>query len=191
MNWCAWFLLSLALASPACAESYKIDPQDSQIGFSVRHLLGSARGEFHQFSGAISVDREHPERSSVSVTIQVASIDTKIRKRDDHLLSAEFFDAKKFPTIVFRGRSATRTGVDEGEVAGELTMKGVTRPVKLHVKLLTPASGGELPSRTRWQVKSEPLRRADFGLVFSSTAETVSGIGQEVTPAITIEAVRE
>lgn len=181
----------VAAAQLAAAETYKIDPEHSTIAFSVRHLLGTARGEFHRFGGAISLDREHPERSSVSATIQVASIDTKIRRRDDHLLSAEFFDARRFPTITFRSRSATRTAPDAGEIAGELTMKGVTHSITLRVKLLTPIGDGELPGRTRWLVTSDPLRRADFGLMFGSTAEAVSGIGQQVVPAIAIEAVRE
>lgn len=183
--------LLFAAAQLTAAETYKIDSQHSQIAFSVRQFLGTARGEFHQFGGTISVDSEHPQRSSVGATIQVASIDTKIRKRDDHLLSAEFFDAKRFPTVTFRSRGATRTASDEGNIAGELTMKGVTRPLTLHVKLLTPPSGGQLPPRTRWLVTSEAIRRADFGLTFSNTAEAVSGIAQQVMPTITIEAVRE
>ena len=186
------FVLVLLLAGArfAAAETYRFDAQHSQIAFSVHHLLGTARGEFHQFSGTIVVDRDHPERSSVSATIQVASIDTQIRRRDDHLRGADFFDAKRFPTITFRSRSVTRVGAAEGEIAGDVTMKGVTRPLTLHVKLLTPITGTDLPSRTRWLVTSETIRRSDFGLLFGGAAETVSGIGQQVTPAITIEAVR-
>jgi polyisoprenoid-binding protein YceI len=191
MKCCFFLLLFFALTRFAAADTYKIDAQRSQIAFTVGHLLGTARGEFHQFNGSIAIDPERPERSSVSATIQVASIDTKIRRRDDHLLSAEFFDAKRFPTITFRSRSAIRTAADEGEIAGELTMKGVARPLRLHVKLLTAAAGSELPSRTRWLVTSEAIRRADFGLMFGGAAEAVSGIGQQVTPAITIEALRE
>jgi polyisoprenoid-binding protein YceI len=188
---CVFALLLLFTGARfAAADTYKIDPQHSRIAFSVHHLLGSARGDFHQFSGTIAVDRDHPDRSSVSATIQVASIDTQMRRRDDHLLSAEFFDAKQFPTITFRSRSVMPAGLSEGEIAGELTMKGVTRPLKLHVKLLTPITGADLPSPTRWLVTSEAIRRADFGLMFSGMAESVSGIGQQVTPAITIEAVR-
>lgn len=183
--------LLFAFASVADGETYKIDTARSTIAFSVHQLLGTVRGEFHQFGGTIKVDREHPERSSVSVTIQVASIDTKIRNRDEHLLSGGFFDAKRFPVITFHSRRVTRTAADEGEIAGDLTMKGITRPLSLAVKLLTPLANGELPSRTRWTVRAEPIRRADFGLMFGSTAEALSGIGQQVTPALTIEALRE
>ena len=186
---CAVFLVS---APTVCAaENYTIDPTRSKIAFSVRHLLGAARGAFGKFSGTIAVDLDQPERSSVSVKIQVASIDTQIRKRDEHLLSADFFDAKKFPEITFRSRSVKRTAPNAGDIFGDLTMHGVTRPLTLHVKLVTPSAPAlEAPARTRWLVTCEPIRRKDFGLMFSATAETISGIGQEVVPAIEIEAVR-
>lgn len=191
MKQLALFLTLLALvASPLVAETYRIDSAQSKIAFTVRQFLGTTRGEFHKFSGRIDLDREHPERSSVAATIQVASIDTKIAKRDQHLRSEEFFNAAKFPEITFRSRSVKRTGADSGDVTGDLTMHGVTRPITLHVKLATPISGDSLPARTRWQITSEPIHRKDFGLMFSGTAETVSGIGQDVVPAIEVEAVR-
>lgn len=184
------FVLIAIAVFPACADNYTINSANSRIAFSVRHLLGTARGEFGKFAGTIEVDPSQPERSSVNVKIQVASIDTKIRKRDDHLLSAEFFDAKQFPEITFRSRSVKRTGPDRGDIVGNLTMHGITRPLTLHVKLATPLVAGAAPERTRWVVTTDPIRRKDFGLIFGSTAETVSGIGKEVVPAIEIEAVR-
>src|SRR3989440_9619336 len=131
----------IVIASPVRGDNYKFDPARSKIAFQLRHLLGSARGEFHKFSGTINVDREHPERSTVTAAIQVASIDTKIAKRDQHLRSADFFDAAKFPEITFRSRAVTRTGADAGEITGDLTMHGITRPITLHVKLLSPITG--------------------------------------------------
>src|SRR4051812_20228994 len=111
----ALFCAVLSLASvSARAENYVIEPANSRIAFSVHHLIGTARGEFHKFSGTIVVDPNQPERSSVNVKIQVGSIDTKIKKRDDHLLSSEFFNAKQFPEITFRSRSVKRTGPDRG-----------------------------------------------------------------------------
>jgi len=178
------------IASPVQGETYKFDPAHSKIAFQLRHLLGTARGQFHKFSGTIDVDREHPERSSVTAMIQVASIDTKIAKRDQHLRSPDFFDAAKFPEITFRSRAVTRTGADTGEITGDLTMHGITRPITLHVKLLSPITGDSLPARTRWQVTTDPIHRKDFNLVFSGGTEAVSGIGQDVMPAIEIEAVR-
>ena len=180
----------VVIASPVRGETYKFDPAHSKIAFQLRHLLGTARGEFHKFTGTINVDREHPERSTVTAIIQVASIDTKIAKRDQHLRSPDFFDAAKFPEITFRSRAVRRTGADSGDITGNLTMHGVTRPITLHVKLASPVTGDALPARTRWQVTTDPIHRKDFNLLFSGSTEAVSGIGQDVMPAIEIEAVR-
>ena len=85
-----------------------------------------------------------------------------------------------------------QTSPNEGDIVGDLTMHGVTRPLTLHVKLMTPATAADAATsaRTRWLVSTDPIRRKDFRLMFGSTAETVSGIGQEVVPKIEIEAVR-
>ncbi|MDQ2919643.1 MAG: YceI family protein [Verrucomicrobiota bacterium] len=180
------FVFALVLpALVTLADTYKIDSAHSFIRFSVHHLFGTARGEFHRFSGTIEVDASQPEQSSVKAVIQLSSIDTKIRKRDDHLLGTDFFDAARFPEITFRSRSVKQTSSDSGNIPGELTMHGVTHPLTLHVKLLMKNS-----TRTRWSVTTDPIHRKDFGLMFSGTAETISGIGQAVTPSIEIESVR-
>ena len=185
-------LLALLLLAPfsAPAETYKIDSAHSQIAFSLHQFVSSVRGEFHRFSGTIEVERDHPERSSVAARISVGSVDTKIQKRDHHLLSPEFFDAAKFPEITFKSRSVKRTGENSGDVIGDFTMHGVTKPMTLHVKLTTPASSESLPERTRWTVTTDPINRKDFGLMFSSATESISGITSNVTPRIEIEAVR-
>jgi len=186
------FLLTLLLLAPlaALAETYRIDSAHSQIAFSVHQFVGSVRGEFHRFSGTIEVDREHRERSSVVARISLASIDTKIQKRDHHLLSPEFFDAAKFPEITFKSRSVKPTGENSGDILGDFTMHGVTKPMTLHVKLATPSSNESLPERTRWIVTTDPINRKDFRLMFSSATESISGISNNVTSKIEIEAVK-
>jgi len=186
------FFLALLLLAPfsAPAETYKIDSAHSKIAFNLHQFVNSVRGEFHGFSGTIEVDREHPEHSSVIARISVASIDTKIQKRDHHLLSSEFFDAAEFPEIAFKSRSVKRTGENSGDIIGDFTMHGVTRPMTLHVKLATPPSGESLPERTRWIVSTDPINRKDFRLTFSSATESISGITSNVTPTIEIEAVK-
>jgi polyisoprenoid-binding protein YceI len=179
----------IATVSPAASakENYKFDPSGSTIGFSVHQFLGTTQGKFTKFNGKIEVDREHPENSSVTAQIDVRSIDTRIKKRDDHLRSPEFFNVEKFPQITFKSRSVKRTGPESGDILGDLTMHGVTRPTTLHVKLLTPIND---TNRTRWAVTTEPISRREFGLMFSSGAEAVSGIGQTVAINIEIEARR-
>jgi polyisoprenoid-binding protein YceI len=182
-------ILPAALSSAALAnETYKFDQSHSRIGFKVHQFLGTTNGRFTKFSGEIDVDREHPEKSSVSAKIEIRSIDTRIQKRDDHLRSAEFFDVAKFPEITFKSRSVTRTGPQSGDILGDLTMHGVTKPITLHVKLLSPLSNDT--KQTRWAVTTEPLKRREFNLMFSQGAEAVSGISQTVAIDIEVEATR-
>jgi polyisoprenoid-binding protein YceI len=169
------------------SETYKFDSSGSTIGFTVHQFLGTTRGKFTRFSGKIEIDRDHPENSSVIAQIEVSSIDTRIKKRDDHLRSPEFFNVEKFPQITFKSRSVKRTGPQTGDILGDLTMHGVTRPITLHVKLLTPINE---TSRTRWTVTRDPITRRDFNLMFSPATETVSGISQTVAINIEIEAKR-
>ena len=176
--------------SAEATETYQFDQTRSAIGFRVHQFLGMTNGKFTQFSGRIELDRQHPERSSVSARIQVSSLDTQIKKRDDHLRSAEFFNAAKFPEITFKSRSVKQTGPQSGDIVGDLTMHGVTKPITLHVKLTSPLTGEASLRRTRWEVTAEPLKRRNFGLMFGSATEAISGISQDVAIKIEIEAKR-
>jgi polyisoprenoid-binding protein YceI len=179
----------IAGLSPAVLanETYTFDPSASTIGFSVRQFLGTTQGKFTKFKGKIDVDREHPQNSSVTTQIDVRSIDTRIKKRDDHLRSAEFLNVEKFPQMTFKSRSVKQTGPQSGDILGDLTMHGVTKPITLHVKLLTPLNE---TGRTRWAVTVDPITRRDFNLMFAPSAESVSGISQTVAINIEIEAKR-
>jgi len=176
-----------ALSSASLAnETYSFDQSHSMIGFSVHQFLGTTHGKFTKFDGKIDVDREHPENSSVTVRIAVRSIDTGIAKRDNHLRSPEFFAVEKYPDIMFKSRSVKQTGAQEGDIVGDLTMHGVTKPITLHVRLLTSPND----KQTRWAVTTDPLQRRDFKLMFAQAAESVSGISQTVAVNIEIEAAR-
>jgi polyisoprenoid-binding protein YceI len=183
------FIAALAVANLSSAalgaETYKFDASGSTIGFSVHQFLGTTQGKFTKFHGKIDVDRERPENSSVMAQIDVRSIDTHIKKRDDHLRSPEFFNVEKFPQITFKSRSVKRTGPASGDILGDFTMHGATKPITLHVKLLTPLNA---TSRTRWEVTTEPITRRDFNLMFAPATESVSGISQTVAINIEIEA---
>jgi polyisoprenoid-binding protein YceI len=179
----------IAGLSPAVLgnETYRFDPSGSTIGFSVHQFLGTTHGKFTKFNGKIDVDRERPENSSVTAQIDVRSIDTRIKKRDDHLRSAEFFNVEKFPQIAFKNRSVKQTGPQSGDILGDLTMHGVTKPITLRVELLTSPNDSKV---TRWAVTTEPIKRRDFNLMFSQGAEAISGISQTLTVKIEIEATR-
>ena len=180
-----------AVSTSFAGQPYKIDPAHSIIGFKVHQYLTTVAGKFTRFSGTVDVDPDHPEKSSVVAKIEVASIDTGIAKRDTHLRSAEFLNVAKFPGITFKSRSVKRTGENTGDITGDFTMHGVTKTIILHAKLLGDAKAAANAERTRWQVTTAPLNRREFGLLFSSGTEAISGIGQEVTVDMEIEAVRE
>ena len=186
-NVIAVLVIAGVVATASAKDSYKFDPSGSTIGFGVHQFLGTTRGKFSNFSGRIEVDREHPENSSVTTQIDVQSIDTRIKKRDDHLRSAEFFNVEKFPYITFKSRSVKRTGPQSGDIVGDLTMHGVTRPMTLHVKLLTSMNE---TARTRWAVTTDPITRREFNLMFAPAAESISGISQTVAINIEIESKR-
>jgi polyisoprenoid-binding protein YceI len=184
MRRCLFLLLALALVTQSQSrETSKIDRAHSTIAFKVRHLLGTARGNFSKFSGAIVVDRDHPEKSSVTVRIDASSIDTGIAKRDEHLREG-LFNVAQYPEITFKSRRVTRTGANSADIVGDLTMHGVTREVTLNVQMLSNDG-------SRWRVTTAPLRRSQFGLMFSKSAEMVSGIADEVAVEIEIAAERD
>ena len=178
----------LTFASQAIGgEIYKFDQSQSTIAFSVHQFLGTTHGKFTKFDGKIDIDRERPENSTVTARIDVRSIDTGIVKRDNHLRSAEFFNVEKYPEIIFKSHSVKQAGAQAGNIAGDLTMHGVTKPVMLHVKLVTPVDDAK---QTRWSVTTDPLKRSDFNLLFNQTAENLSGISQTVQVKIDIVASR-
>jgi polyisoprenoid-binding protein YceI len=179
----ATLVFTTVLASVSARETFQIDPTHSRIGFKVHQAIATVTGRFKQFGGTIELDRQHPEKSSVTAAIQVKSIDTGIAKRDAHLCSAEFFNAPKFPEITFKSQSVKQTGADAGDILGDFTMHGVTKPITLHVKLLSK----EGEKITRWQVTTAALSRREFGAQFSKTLEGISMISDKV--AVDIEIV--
>ena len=175
-------VISVIVATSAQAsEIFQIDPSHSTIAFRIRHMLGNAHGKFARIKGRIEVNRDQPEQSSVNVAIDAASIDTGIAKRDEHL-RGELFDVAKYPEIIFKSRRVKQTAANAGEITGDLTMHGVTRPILLKVQLVSNSESN------RWRVTTAPLKRSEFGLVFGKSAEIVSMIADEVAIEIEIAA---
>ena len=145
-------------------------------------------GKFTKFEGTIQVDPDHPEKSSVTATIQTASVDTQNVHRDDDLRSAHFFEVAKYPTITFKSKSVKRSGADSGDIIGDLTMHGVTKEITLHAKFLGKGKGMGGKSISGWEVKPEPIKRSDFGLNWNKVIEGTAVVGEEVTVSIDVEA---
>lgn len=174
-------------AAPAAAapESWVIDQTHTHILFFVDHLGFSAvQGEFLAFEGDLTLDRETPANSSVSVTIDVASLDSGHGPRDAHLLNEDFFAAETHPTMTFDSTTVTLTGDDTAEVVGDLTILGETREVVLDVTLnqLGPNPFANQLTTAGFSAETTILR-SDFGMEFG-----VPLIGDEITIRIETEA---
>ena len=181
-------LLCGSILTVHAEDAYKIDPVHSSITFKVRHFFSFVTGNFKKFEGTINVDTDHPEKSSVTATIDVASIDTKNDNRDQDLRSDHFFDVAKYPTITFKSKSVKQTGADSGDIVGDLTMHGVTKEITLHVKFLGKGKGMQGKAISGWQVTPDPIKRSEYGLNWSKMVEGTAAVGEEVTISIDVEA---
>lgn len=181
-------LLGASILSAQADDTYKIDPVHSAISFKVRHFFSFVNGSFKKFEGTITVDPDHPEKSSVTATIDAASVDTRNEKRDEDLRSSDFFDVAKYPTITFKSKSVKQTGADSGDIVGDLTMHGVSKEITLHVKFLGKGMGLGGKPISGWQVTPDPIKRSDYGLTWSKAVEGTAVVGEEVTISIDVEA---
>ena len=182
-------LSALLIAHSAfAADTFVFDKAHSTIGFQVRHLFSKVPGKFDDFSGQIQLDEANPEQSSVEVTIQVASVDTGVKMRDDDLRSPNFFDAKKFPEITFKSSSVKRTGENTADVTGNLTMHGVTKEVVLKVELLGKGAGMKPGSIVSGWDAATALKRSDFGLSWNKVIEGTQVVGDDVQIELHVEA---
>lgn len=129
------FFLSTAARADE-APRWHIDPPHSAVTFSIKHILAQVPGQFLDFSAEVAFAPQHPEASSLSFSIETASVNTHVTKRDEHLRTADFFAAKQFPHITFAGSSIEKTGQDQYAVHGVLTIKGVSREVRLPLQYL-------------------------------------------------------
>src|SRR5687767_12106708 len=142
------------------AGTYALDASHSQVGFAVRHLMVSkTRGRFSDFAGTVEIG-ENPLESSVSVTIQAASIDTRDEQRDGHLRSGDFFDAEAWPTLTYQSRSVRQVGKGQYVVDGDLTIKGVSQPVPLELSFEGGATDPWGGVRLGFSAKAELDREA-------------------------------
>jgi polyisoprenoid-binding protein YceI len=173
---------------PAAGE-YVLDASHSHVGFSVRHLMVSkTKGRFAEVSGTIHIAAD-PLESAVEVDIPVASIDTRDETRDGHLRSADFFDADNHPSLHYRSTKVTPAGDRRWNVEGELTVRGVTRPVPLEVTFEGGAKDPWGSHRIGFTAHAE-LDREDFGLTWNQTLETGGVlVGKQVRIDIEAEAV--
>ncbi|MFF4544132.1 YceI family protein [Streptomyces sp. NPDC001406] len=172
------------------AGTWKVDPGHAEVGFMGRHfMLTKVRGRFTGVDATVRIG-ERPEDSRVTAVIDMASVESGDRTRDDHLRSGDFFDAEKHPQAVFESTSVTWNG-KSGRLDGILTIKGVTHPVSLDVDYLGYARDPWGGDRTVFSASGK-INREDWGLTWNMALET-GGIlvSKEIELSLEIEAVRE
>jgi polyisoprenoid-binding protein YceI len=182
------------MTTPAAAATatWNIDPAHSVAEFKVKHMMiSNVKGAFPKVSGTLTLDESNLKNSHVEAVIEITSISTGDPQRDAHLKSAEFFDAEKFPTMSFKSAAITQVSDGVLNVAGDLTIRDVTRSVAFAVE------GPTLPAKDPWGnlrvavSATTRISRKEFGLVYNATLETGGLlIGDEISITLEVQFVK-
>ena len=173
------------------ATQWKIDPSHTLIEFGVRHLMiTTVKGRFGGVEGVITGDPSDWTTASVDVTIDAASVDTRNQDRDNHLRSADFFDVEKYPHITFKSTKVTKTGENTYDIEGDLTIRGVTKPVTLKATYLGSAKDPWGNEKIGFNATTK-VNRKDFGLTWNAPLEAGGFlVGDEVNIELEVQAVK-
>jgi len=151
--------------------TWELDTAHAEVGFSAKHMMvTTVRGRFTDVAAEVHIDEQHPEQSHVNATIQAASLETGDEQRDAHLKSPDFFDVEKYPVITFRSTRVRRASDGEFELAGELTVRDVTREITLKGDFAGPVTNPWGKRVVGFELDGE-LNREDFGLTWNVALE--------------------
>lgn len=172
--------------------TWAIDTSHSSVGFTVRHLvISKVHGQFTRWTGNLHLDPANLVVSSVDVSIDAASIDTREPQRDGHLRSADFFNVEEYPNLTFKSSQVTLGGKDQFTVAGDLTIAGVTRPVTLEVEALGGAKDPWGNQRLAYSAKTS-IDRREFGLTYNQALEAGGVlVGEKIEITLEIQAIAQ
>lgn len=189
----ALFAVVAAVALPAQASSWTLDQDHSTVGFSVEHMMVTdQKGAFDTFTGTVEVDDKDVTKSVVNVEIDAASINTKSKKRDEHLRSPEFFDVAKYPKLTFKSTKVEKAKDGGLLVTGNLTMHGVTKPVTLTVAPISKELKDPWGNIHAGTTATAKINREDFGLKWNSAIEGGGVlVGKEVTIELQVELLKK
>ena len=169
--------------------TYAIDKTHSELVFQVRHLVTRVRGRFTDFDGTVTLDTAVPERSSVNLSINAASIDTSTADRDAHLRSDDFFAVEKYPSLTFNSTRVTKKAEELYDVTGTLTIRGVAKEVTLPVTFLGAAKDPWGNERVGFETEIA-INRKDFGLTWNAALETGGFlVGDEIKIGVSLQAI--
>lgn len=187
----------LAPAQPAANEKrtttvWQLDPTHSSAEFAVRHMMvATVKGAFKSLSGRVELDEGNWENAQIEAEIDVASVDTGVADRDNHLRSPDFFDVAHHPKITFRSTAVAAVAADRGTIRGDLTIHGVTRPVTLEVEYLGEARD-PWGNRRRGYAAETKLNRKDFGMTWNMVLDTGGVlVGDAIKVTLNIETVEK
>ncbi|MDN3547393.1 YceI family protein [Mucilaginibacter aquaedulcis] len=174
------------------ATKWVIDPLHSEVQFKVKHLvISTVSGFFKSFEGEILAEGEGFENAEVDFSLDINSIDTNQSQRDEHLKGAEFFDAEKYPKISFKSSSLTKTGDDEFELKGDLTIKDVTKPVTLNAEFGGSAADFYGNTKAGFEITGK-INRKEFGLTWDGVTEAGSiVVGEDIKLLINIQLTKQ
>lgn len=180
-------LFAAALTMPLAADVHTIDAGHSEVSFQIRHLVTQVRGNFNDYEGTINLDPANLEKSSVDFRIKAASIDTNHADRDKHLRAEDFFFVEKYPEITFKSKSVKKAGKDTYDVAGTLTMRGVSKEVTLPVTYLGAVKDPWGNEKAGFSTEVT-LNRKDYGINWNAALDNGGFVlSDEVKVAINLE----
>ena len=185
--------LLLTSVSIAATTNWNIDPTHSSASFKVKHMMISdVRGSFRDLQGTIAIDESNLANSQVEIMIVATSIDTGIKKRDDHLRSADFFDVAKYPNLIFSSKQIRNIKNGEFELVGNLTLHGVTKEVVLNVAGPTVEAKDPWGNIRRAAQATTKINRKDFGLGWNAALETGGVlVGEEIQIELDIQFIKQ
>jgi polyisoprenoid-binding protein YceI len=178
-----------ALPARAATSAWQIDPNHSSAQFAVKHLaLSTVRGAFTKVSGTVQLDDKDISKSSVEVTIDAASVDTRVADRDKDLRGDHFFDVEKYPTITFKSTKVEQVSPGQLKVTGDLTIHGTTKSVVLEVEGPTPPAKDPWGNQRVAASATTKVNRQDYGVKWNATMDNGGlVVGNDVTITIDVE----
>ncbi|MCO5947804.1 YceI family protein [Mucilaginibacter flavidus] len=176
----------------ATITKWSIDPMHSEVQFKVKHLvISTVSGFFKSFEGSLETEGDDFENADITFALNIDSIDTNQTQRDEHLKSAEFFDAAQYPQITFKSTSFTKTDDEEYELKGDLTVKGITKPVTLSAEFGGSTDDFYGNTKAGFEVTGK-INRKEFGLTWDGVTEAGSiVVGEDIKLLINVQFAKQ